>query len=88
MNRNFHIQTFLGTIDSYRCRELYIQIKKKFKLDKRINNELIEHGRRKKVITPSEIKENIHFITLFKSEKIFSLKKITIYSGNSKENGN
>jgi hypothetical protein len=37
MNKNFHIQTFLGTIDSFRCKELYIQIVKKFKLAKRIN---------------------------------------------------
>jgi hypothetical protein len=74
MNKNFVIQTFLFTIDSYRCRELYIQIVKKFRLDKRINNQIIEYGRKKKSINPSEIKKNVHFITLFKSEKVFILK--------------
>jgi hypothetical protein len=83
MNKNFHIQIFLGTIDSFRCKELYIQIVKKFKLEKTINSDLIEYGRKKKLTNPSRNKENIHFRTLFKSEKIFTLKdnvgyKITI----------
>jgi hypothetical protein len=79
MNKNFHIQTFLGTIDSYRYKGLYIQIVKIFKLDKGINNDLIEYDRKKKLTNPSNIKETVNFITLFKSEKIITLKSNVVY---------
>jgi hypothetical protein len=34
----------------------------------RINAELMEYARKKKISSPNTIKENIHFIKLFKSE--------------------
>jgi hypothetical protein len=76
----------MGTIDSYRCKEFYTQILRKFKLDKRLNTDLINFGRKKKVEAPSEVKENIHFITLFKSEEIYSLKNMKGYKLTVKEN--
>jgi hypothetical protein len=69
----------MGTIDSYRCREYYTQILEKFKLNKRIDTKLIEYARKKKVENPNEIKENIHYITMFKSEKVYSLKNMNGY---------
>jgi hypothetical protein len=47
---------------------------KKFRLEKRINDKMIVYGRKKKSTNSSKIIENIHFITLFKSEKVFTLK--------------
>jgi hypothetical protein len=34
----------------------------------------MEYARKKKISSPNTIKENIHFIKLFKSEWIYSLK--------------
>jgi hypothetical protein len=56
-NNKFIIQSFMGTIDSYRCREYYTQILEKFRSNKRINTELIKYARKKKVDAPSEIKK-------------------------------
>jgi hypothetical protein len=39
-------------------------------MNKRINVELIKSAKKTKVSFPTEIKKNVHFITLFKSEKI------------------
>jgi hypothetical protein len=61
LNNKFIIQSFIGTIDSYRCREHYIQIMKNFKLDMRTNTELIEYVNKKRINTPNKIKENIHY---------------------------
>jgi hypothetical protein len=41
--------------------------------------ELTEYARKKKVTTPNEIKGSIHYITLFKSEEIYSLKNMEDY---------
>jgi hypothetical protein len=38
----------MGTIDSSRCRKYYTQIMEKFKLNKRLNAELIEYASKKK----------------------------------------
>jgi hypothetical protein len=75
-NNKFIIQSFMGTIDSNRCKEFYTQILEKFKPNKRLNTELINYGREKKVKAPNEIRKNVHFITLFKSEEIYSLKNM------------
>jgi hypothetical protein len=71
MSRKFLIQSFIDTFDSFRCTEIYTQILQRFKLNKRISDELIIYARKKKVSSLSQIKENFHFITLFKSGKIY-----------------
>jgi hypothetical protein len=76
----------MGTIDSYRCKELYTQILEKFHLDKRLNTELINYGREKKINVAKEIKKNIHFITMLKSEEIYSLRDMKGYQLTIKEN--
>jgi hypothetical protein len=40
---------------------------------------LIEYVRKKKVENRNEIKENAHYITMFKSEKVYSLKDMNGY---------
>jgi hypothetical protein len=78
-NNKFLIQSFMWTIDLYRCRKYYIQILNKFGLNKRISVEPTKYARKKKAIEPNEIKESIHYITLFKSEKVCSLKNMEDY---------
>jgi hypothetical protein len=78
-NNKFIIQSFMGTIYSYRYREYYMQILEKFKLNKRIDPKLIEYARKKRVENPNEIKESIHYITMLKSEKVYSLKDMNGY---------
>jgi hypothetical protein len=51
----------------------------KFKLNKRIDTKLIEYARKKRLENPNEIKESIHYITMFKSEKVYSLKDMNGY---------
>jgi hypothetical protein len=41
-----------------------------------VKTEFKSTGRKKKVESPNEIKENIHYIKLFKSEKVYSLKSM------------
>jgi hypothetical protein len=41
--------------------------------------ELTKYARRKNSIVPNEIKESIHYFTLFKSEKVCSLKDMKDY---------
>jgi hypothetical protein len=79
-NNKFIIQSFMGTIDSYRCREYYIQILEKFKLNRRINIKLIKYARKKKVENSNEIKENVRYIAMFISEKVYSLKNMNLLS--------
>jgi hypothetical protein len=38
--------------------------------------ELIEYARKKKVESPNEIKENVHYIKMIKSEKVYSLRNM------------
>jgi hypothetical protein len=47
---------------------------------------LINYGRKKKVKAPNEVRENVHFITLFKSEEIYSLRNMKGYQLTNKEN--
>jgi hypothetical protein len=58
----------------------------KFKLNKRLKAELINYGRKRKANTPNQIKENVHYITMFKSEKIYSLRNMKGYQLTIKEN--
>jgi hypothetical protein len=48
-NNKFIIQSFMGKIDSFRCKEFYTQILEEFKLNRRLNTELINYGRKKKI---------------------------------------
>jgi hypothetical protein len=82
----FIIHSFIGKIDSYQCKKKhYIQILEKFCLNNRIDNNLVGYAIKKKVISPNNTKENVHFITIFKSKKIFSLRNMEGYQISTNE---
>jgi hypothetical protein len=60
-SNKFIIQSFMGTIDSFRCKEFYTQILEEFRLNKRLNTELINYGRKKKIKEAKEIKKKCPF---------------------------
>jgi hypothetical protein len=56
-NNKFLIQSFMETIDSYRCRKYYTQILNKFGLNKRLSVELTKYARNKKVTIPNQVNQ-------------------------------
>jgi hypothetical protein len=51
----------------------------KINLNKRISDELTEYARKKEIETTNEIKESILWVSMFKSEKVSSLKDMKNY---------